>query len=81
MGSRNRAFLGDDEPSPTSRNEDEIPAKHTHTDGAQLTKFVSLFAFQKFYELLFLPMVSGREGVGTESERLCDQEDHCARNA
>lgn len=52
MGSRNRAFLGDDEPSPTSRSEDEIPAKHTHTDGAQLTKFVSL-PFKNFMNFCF----------------------------
>lgn len=45
MGSRNRAFYEDDEPSPTSRNSrDEIPSisKHTHTDGAQFTKYVRI---------------------------------------
>lgn len=83
MGSRNRAFYEDDEPSPTSRNSrDEIPSisKHTHTDGAQFTKYVRISVNQ--LKLIRLSNdFAGREDIRPESERLCDEKNNRPRDA
>jgi hypothetical protein len=41
MGTRNRAFHDDDESSQNGINEIPSISKNTHTDGAQLSRFVS----------------------------------------